>query len=432
MKKVYVMISTDVIHHGHINIIETARKLGEVTVGLMTDEAIVNYTRLPLLNYEQRKKIIENVKGVYNVVSQETLDYVSNLMQLKPDYVVHGTDWKTGAQKGIRARVIETLKEWGGVLVEKEYTSDTSATRLINKMNEIGTTPELRLKTLRKLLELKSIVRVLEVHNGITGRIVENVNISDGDTVREFDAMWASSLTDATSKGKPDIEYADFTSRVHTIDQILEVTTKPMIVDCDTGGLAEHFVYTVKTLERLGVSAVIIEDKVGLKKNSLFGTDVKQTQDTIENFSYKLSQGKKSQITDHFMIIARIESLILKQGVDDALKRAKAYIEAGADGIMIHSKEKDPKEVLDFCKEYNKFENKVPLVAIPTTYNTITEDELIKAGVSVVIYANHLLRSAYPSMVKTAETILSNQRSHEADKYCLPIKDVLTLIPGGK
>ena len=286
---------------------------------------------------------------------------------------------------------------------------------------------------LRKLLELKSIVRVLEVHNGITGRIVENVNINEGDTVREFDAMWASSLTDATSKGKPDIEYADFTSRMHTVDQILEVTTKPMIVDGDTGGLAEHFVYTVKTLERLGVSAVIIEDKVGPKRNSLFGTDVKQTQDTIENFSYKISQGKKSQITEHFMIIARIESLILKQGIDDALKRAKAYIGAGADGIMIHSKEKDPKEVLDFCKEYNKFENKVPLVAIPSTYSTITEDELIKAGVNVVIYANHLMRSAYPSMVKTAESILKNERCYEAsEEHCMPIKEVLTLIPGGK
>jgi|TARA_B100001964_G_C14245464_1_gene607178 phosphoenolpyruvate phosphomutase len=433
MKKVYVMISTDVVHHGHINIIETARKLGEVTIGLMTDKAIANYTRLPLLNYEQRKKIIENIKGVSNVIPQETLDYVPNLKQLKPDYVVHGTDWKTSAQKEIRERVIETLKEWGGELVEKEYTRDTSATRLINQMNEIGTTPEVRLKTLRKLLELKSIVRVLEVHNGITGRIVENVNINEGDTVREFDAMWASSLTDATSKGKPDIEYADFTSRMHTVDQILEVTTKPMIVDGDTGGLAEHFVYTVKTLERLGVSAVIIEDKVGPKRNSLFGTDVKQTQDTIENFSYKISQGKKSQITEHFMIIARIESLILKQGIDDALKRAKAYIGAGADGIMIHSKEKDPKEVLDFCKEYNKFENKVPLVAIPSTYSTITEDELIKAGVNVVIYANHLMRSAYPSMVKTAESILKNERCYEAsEEHCMPIKEVLTLIPGGK
>ncbi|MCH8003684.1 MAG: phosphoenolpyruvate mutase [Nanoarchaeota archaeon] len=432
MKKVYVTISTDVIHHGHINIIETARKLGEVTIGLMTDKAIANYTRLPLLNYEQRKKVIENIKGVAHVVPQDTLDYVPNLKRLKPDYVVHGTDWRSGVQKGIRERVINTLKEWGGVLVEPEYTKDTPSTQLINQMDEIGTTPEIRLKTLRKLLELKPIVRVLEVHNGITGKIVENVKISDGETVREFDGMWASSLTDATSKGKPDIEYADFTSRMHTVDQILEVTTKPLIFDTDSGGLPEHFVYTVKTLERLGVSAVIIEDKVGPKRNSLFGTDVKQTQDTIENFSYKISQGKKAQITEHFMIIARIESLILKKGLDDAVKRAKAYIEAGADGIMIHSKEKDPKEVLDFCNDYNKFENKVPLVVVPSTYDTITEEELIKAGVNIVIYANHLLRSAYPAMVKTAETILSNQRSYEANEFCLPIKDVLTLIPGGK
>ena len=433
MKKVYVNISADVIHHGHINIIETARKLGEVTVGLMTDKAIANYERLPLLNYEQRKKIIENIKGVSHVISQSTLDYTENLRKLKPDYVVHGDDWKTGVQKETRKRVIETLKEWGGQLVEKEYTRDTSATRLMNKINEIGTTPEIRLKTLRRLLELKSIVRILEVHNGITGRIVENVKISNGITVREFDGMWASSLTDATSKGKPDIEYADFTSRMHTIDQILEVTTKPLILDMDTGGLAEHFVYTVKTLERLGVSAVTIEDKIGPKRNSLFGTEVKQMQDTIENFSNKISQGKKAQVTEHFMIIARIESLILKKGIDDAIKRAKAYIEAGADGILIHSKEKDPKEVLDFCREYNKFENKVPLIAVPTIYSTITEEELIKSGVKMVIYANHLLRSAYPAMVRTAESILKHGRCHEtSEEHCMPINDILNLIPGGK
>tara|TARA_Y100000310_G_scaffold267407_1_gene279382 strand:- start:3763 stop:5061 length:1299 start_codon:yes stop_codon:yes gene_type:complete len=432
MKKVYVGMSSDVLHHGHIKIIEEARKLGEVTVGLLTDKAIASFKRLPLLSYEQRKKIIENIKGVKEVVPQETLDYVSNLVKLKPEYVVHGTDWREGVQKQIRERVVETLKKWGGELVEPEYTKGISSTQLVNNMTEIGTTPEIRLKKLRKLLELKPIVRFLEVHNGLTGRIIEKTKIIEGEAVREFDGMWLSSLTDSTSKGKPDIELVDYTSRVQTIDQILEVTTKPMIVDGDSGGLTEHFVYTVKTLERLGVSAVIIEDKIGSKRNSLFGTDVDQQQDTIENFSKKISTGKKAQVTEDFMIVARIESLILKKGLDDALKRAKAYIEAGADGIMIHSKEEDPKEVLDFCSEYKKFENKVPLVAVPTTYNTLTEEKLIEADVNIVIYANHLLRSAYPAMVKATKSILENGRSHEADELCLPIKDVLTLIPGGK
>ncbi|MBS3127844.1 phosphoenolpyruvate mutase [Candidatus Woesearchaeota archaeon] len=432
MKKVYVSMGTDIIHHGHINIIETARKLGEVTVGLMSDEAIASYKRLPLLSYLQRKKIIENIKGVKNVVPQETLDYVPNLRKLKPDYVVHGTDWKTGIQKDVRARVIKTLKEWGGKLVEPEYTNDISSTQLIEQITEIGTTPQIRLRKLRKLLELKQIVRILEAHNGLTGRIIEKIKVIDGENVREFDGMWSSSLTDSASRGKPDIELVDLTSRLQTIDQIFEVTTKPMIVDGDTGGLAEHFVYTVKTLERLGVSAVIIEDKIGPKRNSLFGTDVEQEQDTIENFSQKILAGKKSQVTDDFMIIARIESLILGKGIDDAVKRAKAYIAAGADGVMIHSKDKDPKEVLDFCKEYNKLKNKVPLVAVPTTYGTITEEELIKAGVKIVIYANHLLRSAYPAMVKTSELILKKHRCFEADENCLPIKEVLTLIPGSK
>ena len=432
MKKVYVAMSTGIIHHGHINIIEVARQLGEVTVGLLTDKAIADYKRMPLLSYEQRKRVIENIKGVNNVIPQETVDYISNIKKLKPDYVVHGTDWRTGFQKQIRARVIEALKEWGGKLIEPKYTKGISSTQLINEMLEIGTTPQVRLKKLRRLLELKPLVRILEVHNGLTGRIVEKTKIIDGNKVMEFDGMWQSSLTDSVSKGKPDIELIDLTSRLQTIDQIFEVTTKPMMIDGNSGGPAEHFVYTVRTLERLGVSAIVIEDKIGPKKNSLFGTDVEQTQDAIENFCKKISAGKKAQVTDDFMIIARIESLILKKGLKDALKRAKAYIRAGADGIMIHSKEKEPKEILEFCKKYKRFENRVPLVVVPTTYNTITEDDLINAGVNIVIYANHLLRSAYPAMVRTAELILKNRRCYEADKQCLAINEILTLIPGGK
>ncbi|MBI2654876.1 phosphoenolpyruvate mutase [Candidatus Woesearchaeota archaeon] len=432
MKKVYVGMSTDVLHHGHINIISAARKLGEVTVGLLTDEAIASFKRVPLLSYGQRKKIIENIKGVKEVIPQETLDYAPNLIKLKPDYVVHGTDWKTGVQKHIRYRVIKTLKGWNGKLIEPEYTKGISSTQLINEMLEIGTTSEIRLKKLRKLLELKPLVRLMEVHNGLTGRIVEKAKIVQGNSIREFDGMWESSLTDSISKGKPDIEYVDITSRLHTIDQIFDVTTKPMVVDANNGGVPEHFVYTVKTLERVGVSAVIIEDKTGLKKNSLFGTDANQMQDSIENFCKKISAGKKAQVTEDFMIIARIESLILKNGMEDAIKRAKAYIESGVDGIMIHSKEKSPKEILEFCRRYRGFDKKVPLVAVPTTYNEITEEELIKAGVNIVIYANHLLRSAYPSMVRAAELILKNHRAQEADKLCMPIKEILELIPGAK
>ena len=432
MKKVYVGMSTDVIHHGHINIIEVARELGEVTVGLVADEVIATYKRIPILSYEQRKKIVENIKGVKEVIPQKTLDYTENLKKLKPDFVVHGDDWKTGVQKEIRDKVLEVVNEWGGKLVEPEYTKDISSTQIVREMLEVGTTPELRLKKLRRLLDLKPLIRLLEVHNGLTGRIVEKTKIVEGHSIREFDGMWESSLTDSTSKGKPDIELIDMTSRINTIDQILEVTTKPMVADGDSGGLTEHFVYTVKTLERLGVSAVIIEDKIGPKRNSLFGTDVDQQQDSIENFSGKISAGKKAQVTEDFMVIARIESLILKRGLGDAIKRSKAYIEAGADGIMIHSKEKDPQEILDFCKDYSKLDNKVPLAVVPSTYNTITEEELEKAGVRIVIYANQLIRSAYPSMVQAAELILKNHRANEADKICMPIKDILHLIPGGR
>jgi len=431
MKKVYVAMSADLLHHGHMNIFRKARELGEIIVGLLTDEAIANYKRLPFLTFEQRKEIVENIKGVVNVVPQETLDYVPNLRKLKPDYVVHGDDWQRGVQKKIRERVIETLKEWGGELVEVPYTSGISSTDLANTIRKVGTTPAIRRGQLRRLLEVKPLIRALEAHNGISGLIVERTQLIEDDKIKEFDAIWISSLTDSTAKGKPDIGAVDLTSRVNTIEQIMEVTTKPFIVDVDNGGLTEHFVFMVRTLERLGVSAIIVEDKIGLKKNSLFGTEVKQTQDTIENFSRKISEGKRSQITEDFMIIARIESLILKAGMEDAINRAKAYIKAGADGIMIHSKEEEPDEILEFCKEYSKFDMKVPLVVVPTTYDKITESELAKAGVNIVIYANHLLRSAYPAMKKTAETILRYERAYEVRNMCMPIKEILNLIPSG-
>ncbi len=429
-KKVYVGMSADLVHPGHLNVIKEARKLGDVIIGLLTDTAIASYKRLPYMTYRQRKIVVENVKGVSKVVPQDTLDYIPNLRKLKPDYVVHGDDWKTAIQKSIRERVIKTLKEWGGKLVEVEYTKGISSTQINQSLKEIGTTPEIRMKRLMRLLDAKLIVRFLEAHNGLTGLIVENFCMQSDETITEFDGMWLSSLTDSTAKGKPDIEAVDLTSRLQTINDILEVTTKPIIYDGDTGGRPEHFVFTVKSLERLGVSAIIIEDKIGLKKNSLFGVEVSQTQDTIENFSDKISIGKKACITDDFMIIARIESLILKKGMDDALIRANAYIEAGADGIMIHSKEKKPHEIIEFCREYKKFEKRVPLVVVPTSYNSIYEKELIDLGVNIVIYANHLLRSAYPAMIETAKLILENERAYESDSKIMSINDILTLIPG--
>ncbi len=431
-KIVYVGMSADLIHPGHLNIINKAKEFGEVIIGLLTDKAIASYKRLPFMSYEQRKIVMENIKGVKQVIPQETLDYTPNLKKIKPNYVIHGDDWKIGIQKEIRQRVIETLKEWGGELVEVPYTQGISSTKLNNALNEIGITPEIRIKRLRRLLESKEIVRILEVHNGLTALIAENISITKEGKIKEFDGVWISSLTDSISKGKPDIGFVDLTSRLNTINQVLESTTKPIILDGDNGGESEHFEYMVRTIERLGVSAVIIEDKTGLKKNSLFGTEVEQIQEEVSKFSDKISRGKKAQLTDEFMIIARIESLILKKGLYEALIRAKAYIEAGADAIMIHSKEKEPTEIIEFCKEYSKFENKVPLVVVPTTYNYIIEKEFIELGVNIVIYANHLLRSAYPAMKKTAESILLNERAYEAEEFCLPIKDLLNLIPERK
>lgn len=427
---VYIGMSADLIHQGHLNIISEGNKLGEVTVGLLSDEAIASYKRLPLISFEERKLIVENLKGVKKVVAQETLDYSSNLKKIKPEFVVHGDDWKTGIQKKVRQRVIDTLSSWGGRLVEPKYTQGISSTDLISAVKARGITPGKRIESLRRLIEVKPIVRILEAHNGLTGLIVEKTSIIKGGKKIEFDGIWESSLTDSTAKGKPDTELVDFTSRFFTIEEILEVTTKPIIVDGDTGGKIDHFKFRVKTLERLGVSAIIIEDKIGDKRNSLFGTAIPQEQDSVENFSKKIHCGKQSQITSDFMIIARIESLILQKGMPDALNRAKEYISAGADGIMIHSKEKNGEEIIEFCQKYNNFDFKVPLVVVPSTYSHMTESKLQKLGVNVVIYANHLLRSAYPAMVKTAQSILEKSRAQEASgDYCMPIKEVITLIP---
>ncbi|MDR2927943.1 MAG: phosphoenolpyruvate mutase [Cytophagaceae bacterium] len=432
MKKVYVGMSADLIHPGHLNVIGEAAKLGEVTIGLLTDEAIAGYKRLPYLEYEQRRIIVESIKGVERVVPQATLDYRPNLCRYKPDFVVHGDDWREGVQKQTRQQVIDTLDEWGGLLVEIPYTKGISSTQLNHALKEVGTTPDIRLKRLRRLILSKTTVRIIEAHSGLTGLIVENISIKKDGEIREFDGMWASSLTDSTVKGKPDIEAVDISARLGNINDLLEVTTKPIIFDGDTGGKTEHFVFTVRTLERMGVSAIIIEDKTGLKQNSLFGVDVKQEQESIEQFCNKIEAGKRAQITADFMIIARIESLILKAGMDDALTRAKAYIDSGADAIMIHSKEKTGDEIFEFCRRYNRLERTVPLVAVPTSYDTVYDDELSKHGVKIVIYANQLLRSAYPAMVRTAEEILLNRRAYESRPHLMPIGEILNLIPFNK
>ena len=427
----YVGMCADIIHHGHLNIIKEAKKHGQVMVGLLTDSAIASYKRLPTLTYDQRFEIVKNIVGVHAVVPQETLDYIPNLKKYKPTAVVHGDDWKKGVQKQVRKKVVDKLKEWGGKVVDVPYTEGVSSTKLNNHLKEIGTTPDVRRKMLKRLLESKPIVRVLEAHNGLTGLIVEKTKVKTD----EFDAMWLSSLTHSTSKGKPDNQYVDITTVSQTLNEIFDVTTKPMIVDLDNGGMIEHFTSTIRTLERMGVSAVIIEDKVGVKRNSLLKDSSNQKQDTSKAFGDKILEGKRSLVTKEFMIIARIESFILNKGdslsipLDDALSRARTYINKGADGIMIHSKKEDISEIISFCEMYKKFDKKVPLVVVPSTYNRVTEQELIEAGVDMVIYANHLLRSSYPAMVGTAKSILRNKRSFESNYKCLPIKKVLELIP---
>ena len=432
-KTIYLGMIGDIMHPGLINIINEATKYGEVMIGLYTDKAIATHKRLPYLTYEQRKNVIENIKGVSSIVPQNDWSYVPNLEKYKPDYIIHGDDWVYGPDKYIRDEVFKTMEKLGGEVIEIPYTKGISATGLKEAIDSLGVTPQQRLSSLRRLISAKPIVRILESHNGLTGLIAEHTSVDINGQHREFDGMWASSLTDSTSKGKPDIEAVDLTTRLHDLNDTLEVTTKPVIYDGDTGGKVEHFVFTVRTLERLGISAVIIEDKVGLKQNSLFGTDAVQTQDTIEGFCNKIKAGKDAQITRDFMVISRCESLIAGKSVDDALERCFAYVAAGADGVMIHSKNKSGNDIKEFCQRFREKDPHTPIIAVPTTYNQFTEEELAEWGINVVIYANHMLRSAYPAMVKCAERILETSRSLEAsDEYCMPIKQILNLIPGTK
>ncbi len=428
-KSVYICLSTDVIHGGHTSIIRKASELGELTVGVLTDEVVASYRRFPILKYDERVKILDSIKGVSKVIPQKTLSYAENLRKLKPDYVVHGDNWVTGFQKLIREEVIEVLNEYGGQLIEYPYSVNEDYDRLERSQREHLSMPDVRRGRLKKLLEMKPLISLIEAHSGITGLIAEKTTVlKDGKTF-QFDAMWCSSLCDSTAKGKPDIELLDMSTRLRSVDEIMDVTTKPIIIDGDTGGLTEHFVYNIRTLERMGVSAVIIEDKTGLKKNSLFGTDVEQTQDSIENFCAKLSAGKAALKTNDFFLIARIESLILDKGMNDALERAFAYVRAGANGIMIHSRQKNPLEIFEFCERFREKDNVTPLVVVPTSFNSVTEDEFAKRGVNIVIYANQLTRSAFPAMKYVAETILVHRRAKEADDMCMPIKEILTLIP---
>ena len=431
-KTVYLGITGDIIHPGIINIITEGAKLGELTVGLLTDSAIVSHKRLPYLTYEQRKQVVENIRGVSKVVPQEDWSYVPNLKTYKPDIMIHGDDWKTNYLSKIREECFEVVKEWGGEIVEIPYTKGINSTSLAENASTIGTTPDIRRATLRRLLAAKPVVRILEVHSGISGLIAEHAQVTKDDGVHQFDGMWSSSLTDSTSKGKPDIEAVDLTTRMQSLTDILECTTKPIIYDGDTGGIPEHFVFTVRTLERNGVSAVIIEDKKGLKKNSLFGTEAKQVLATEEEFCEKISAGKKAQVTKDFMIIARIEEIIAGYSVDEAITKAFAAVKAGADGIMIHSKDKSGMDIKEFCEKFRAEYKNIPIVLVPTTYNQFTEKELASWGANIIIYANHMLRSSYPAMHKCAEKILEAERSLEVNDMCMPIKEILELIPGTK
>ena len=432
MKKVYVSVICDLLHAGHIKVLKKAASLGEVTIGLLTAEAIEELGERAFLKYSQREEVLKSLSYVKDVIPQRQSSYRENLNKIKPDYVVHGDDWASDHQKEIRKEVIELLNQWGGLLEEIPYSREISDISLKNQLLKLGLTGHTRQTRLRQLLKLKPVVRIMEVHNALSALIIENASVELGNKKVNYDGFWSSSLTESTAKGKPDIEAVDMTSRLAMVNDIFEVTTKPMIFDADTGGKIEHFEIAVRSLERAGISAIVIEDKKGLKKNSLLGNEVSQEQDSIEAFCDKIKAGKSAQTLDDMMIVARIESLILEAGMDDALLRAHAYIKAGADAIMIHSRHKNPEEIKIFMKSFRSKDNETPVVVVPTSFNSVTVDEFEQMGVNIVIYANHMLRSAYPAMLEVANNILENGRSLESEKACMSISELLEFIPGTK
>lgn len=429
MKKiVYVPLAADILHEGHLNILRIASNYGKVIVGLLTDAAIIQYKNLPFFDYDQRFKIVSNLKFVDKVVPQDSWNYRLILNSIKPDFFVHGDDWKKGVQSKIRLEVIKELKKWNGVLIEPKYFKNVSKITQKKKILYLGITPDQRKLQLKRLLKVKKIIRVIESHSALSSLIVENININKNGKILQFDGIWSSSLTDSTLRGKPDNQSVDYSQRIHSLNDTIDTSLKPIIFDGDNGGRIEHLGYLVKNLEKIGVSALVLEDKRGLKINSLFQDQSKSSQDSIKEFSKKIKIVVNSRISKDFMMIARIESLILGKPLKDAINRAEQYSKAGADAILIHSKENHPKEIFNFAKIFKKSKFFKPMIAIPSTYSKTYEKELINNGFKIVIYANHLLRASYKAMYDTAEKILINQRAFESEKRITPINKIISLI----
>jgi phosphoenolpyruvate phosphomutase len=421
-------LAADILHEGHLNILRIASNYGKVIVGLLTDSAIIQYKNLPFFDYDQRFKIVCNLKLVDEVIPQDSWNYKLILNAIKPNFFVHGDDWKIGVQAKIRLDVIKELKKWNGKLIEPKYFKNVSKISHKKKILYLGITPDQRKLQLKRLLKVKKIIRIMESHSALSSLIVENININKNGKASQFDGIWSSSLTDSTLRGKPDNQSVDYSQRINSLNDTIDTSLKPIIFDGDNGGRMEHLRYLVKNLEKIGVSALVLEDKKGLKINSLFQDQSKSSQDSIKEFSKKIKIVVNSRISKDFMIIARIESLILGKTLKDAINRAEQYSKAGADAILIHSKKNHPKEIFNFAKIFKKSKFFKPMIAIPSTYSKTYEKELINNGFQIVIYANHLLRASYQAMYQTAQKILINQRSFESENTITPINKIISLI----
>ncbi len=406
-KTVYVGMSADLVHPGHINLLREAASLGRVTVGLLTDRAISSYKRMPFLTFEQRRAVIEHIAFVTAVVPQDTLDYTDNLRLLRPDFVVHGDDWRNGVQAQTRRRVLDVLREWGGTLVEPPYTEGISSTALRMAAMDIGFAPGVRQRRLRRMLDCKPLVRVMQAHDGLSAHIVDRLEETTQGAPREYDAIWVDSLAGAPIRGKPDPLPFDLSSRLVTLHEILDATTKPLICNAGGAGHAAGVTAAVRTLERIGVSAIVIDTEVTDRRAVPAMAASAPPQDDMAAFIREIAAARDARVTPDFMIIARINDRTRDCGADRMMARAAAGVDAGADAVMCDSDPVNPDGIFDLCRRYRRLMNGHPLLVGLSGTEGLQEHDLASAGASMVVYTDTLLRAAREAMISAASQVLS-------------------------
>jgi len=414
-KTVYVGMVGDMLHVGHINILKTAARLGRVTVGVLTDRAVVGYKRLPLLAFEDRVRVVESIADVAAVVPQKTLSYVENLRALRPDYVVHGDDWRYGDQVSrARAEVIATLGEWGGELVEVAYTKGISSTAIHRSGAADALFSGTRQGRLRRLLAAKPTLRIVEAHSGLSAKIAAEVRGPDGAT--GFDAVWQSGLTDAIHRGKSDGGAVDRGRRLQAVEEILDAGPLPLIYDGRAAGRPETVFDLTRALDKAGVSALCLGDRSDPDRT---GPEMSPAETVAQ-----IEAVRAACPTGAVMAISRIVVAAPGNGgsgaLDRALDRALALLEAGSDAVMFDSAADTAEPILDIAARLRRQRRDVPLFAAQSDRWGAPIHRFENAGIDAVVYETHLLRATVAPMRRAATALLAEGTGPAPDLTPLP------------